>query len=98
MYLTILLKLNLYYCKFGNFYVTFISRIFYFGIMSEFLYSRVSVHVFYKVYSDSLLARTLNWQGIQLTNISEKLEFVFYVKTDVSPLSMCMSKLCKQEL
>ena len=27
-----------------------------------------------------------------------KLEFVFYVKTDVSPLSTCMSKICKQEL
>ena len=27
-----------------------------------------------------------------------KLEFVFYVKTDVSPLSKCMSKICKQEL
>ena len=27
-----------------------------------------------------------------------ELEFVFYVKTDVSPLSTCMSKICKQEL
>ena len=27
-----------------------------------------------------------------------QLEFVFYVKTDVSPLSTCMSKICKQEL
>ena len=27
-----------------------------------------------------------------------KLEFVFYVKTDVSTLSTCMSKICKQEL
>ena len=26
------------------------------------------------------------------------LEFVFYVKTDVSPLSTCMSKICKQEV
>ena len=30
--------------------------------------------------------------------IKIQLEFVFYVKTDVSPLSMCMSKICKQEL
>ena len=29
---------------------------------------------------------------------SGQLEFVFYVKTDVSPLSKCMSKICKQEL
>ena len=27
-----------------------------------------------------------------------KLKFVFYVKTDVSPLSTCMSNICKQEL
>ena len=71
MYLTIIFKLNLYYRKFRNFGMTFISQIFYFRIISEFLYSRVSVHVFYKVYSDSLLARTLNSQGIQLVNISE---------------------------
>ena len=51
------------YCKFGNFRVTFISRIFYLRIISEFLNSRVSVHVFYNVYSDSLLARTLNSRG-----------------------------------
>ena len=31
-------------------------------------------------------------------NFKVKLEFVFYVKTDVSPLSTCMSKICKQEL
>ena len=42
----------------------FISRIFYFRIVSEFLNSRVSVHVFYEVYSDSLLARTLNSRGV----------------------------------
>ena len=59
------------YCKFGNFRVTFISRFFYFRIISEFLNSRVSVHVFYKVYSDSLLARTLNSRGKQFANISE---------------------------
>ena len=60
-----------YYCKLGNFRVTFISRIFYFRIFSEFLNSRTSVHVFYKVYSDSLLARTLNSRGNQFANISE---------------------------
>ena len=37
--------------------MTFISRVFYFLIISEFLNLRVSVHVFYNVYSDSLLAR-----------------------------------------
>ena len=36
------------FCKFGNFRLTFISRIFYFRIISEFLNSRVRVHVFYK--------------------------------------------------
>ena len=59
------------YCKFGNFRVTFISRIFYLRIISEFLNSRVSVHVLYRVYSDSLLARTLNSRGNQFANISE---------------------------
>ena len=59
------------YCKFGNFRVTFISRFFYIRIISEFLNSRVSVHVFYKVYSDSLLAKTLNSRGNQFANISE---------------------------
>ena len=33
-----------------------------------------------------------------LCEYSDQLEFVFYVKTDVSPLSTCMSKICKQEL
>ena len=59
------------YCKFGNFRVTFISRIFYLRIISEFLNLRVSVHVLYRVYSDSLLARTLNSRGNQFANISE---------------------------
>ena len=59
------------YCKSGNFCVIFISQIFYFRINSEFLNSRVSVRVFYKVYSDSLLARTLNSRGNQFANISE---------------------------
>ena len=35
---------------------------------------------------------------VQMHNINLQLEFVFYVKTDVSPLSTCMSKICKQEL
>ena len=67
------------YCKFGNFRVTFISRFFYFRIISEFLNSRVSVHVFYKVYSDSLLAKTLNSRGNQFANISEN-----YVLANIS--------------
>ena len=62
---------SLRYCKFVNFRVTFISRIFYLRIISEFLNSRVSVHVSYRVYSDSLLARTLNSRGNQFANISE---------------------------
>ena len=49
----------------------FISRIFYFRIISEFLNSRVSVHVFYKVNSDCLLARTLNLRGNPFANTSE---------------------------
>ena len=59
------------YCKFGNFRVTFISRIFYLRIISELLNSRVSVNVFYKINSDPLLARTLNSRGNQFANISE---------------------------
>ena len=57
------------YCKFGNFRVTFISRIFHFRIISEVLNSQGSVHVFYKVYSD--LARTLNLRDNQFANISK---------------------------
>ena len=64
-------KTIIIYCKFGKFHVTFISGIFYFRIISEFLNLRVRVHVFYKVYCDSLLARTLNSQGNQFANISE---------------------------
>ena len=53
--------------------MTFILRISYFRIISEFfLNSRESVHVFYKVYCDSLLARILNSRSNQLANISEK--------------------------
>ena len=39
--------------------VTFISRIFNFQIIGEFLNSRGSTYVVYKAYSNSLLARTL---------------------------------------
>ena len=70
-YLCIVLCEQINYCKSGNFRVTFVSRIFYFRIISEFLNSRVSVHVFFNVYSDSLLARTLNSRGNQFANISE---------------------------
>ena len=57
--------------KFSRVTVTFISRIFYFQIISEFLNLRVSDHVFYKVYSVSLCARTLNSRDNQFTNISK---------------------------
>ena len=52
----------------------FISRIFYFRIISQFLNSRVSAHVFYKVYSDSLLARTLNCEATN-SRILAKIKF-----------------------
>ena len=51
--------------------MTFILRIFFFFLNYEFFNSRVIVHAFFKVYSDSLLARTLNWPGNQFGNISE---------------------------
>ena len=60
-----------YYCKFGNFRVTFISRIFYFPIISETLNSRSSTRAVYKAYSNSLLARTLFSRGNEFANISE---------------------------
>ena len=77
--------------------MTFISQNFYFRIISDFyigdfLNSRVSVHLFYKDYSDSLLARTLNSPGTNL-QILEKIKFlrIFpdlqYVKT--TPQSRC---------
>ena len=47
-----------YYCKSGNFRVTFISQIFNFRIISEFLNSRACTHSIYKGFSKSLLART----------------------------------------
>ena len=59
------------YCKFGNFRVTFISRIFYFPIISETLNSRSSTRAVYKAYSNSLLARTLFSRGNEFANISE---------------------------
>ena len=42
------------YCKFGNFRVTFISRIFDFRIISESLNSRTSTCAVYKAYYNSL--------------------------------------------
>ena len=54
--------------------MAFIYGNFYFRIISEFLNSRVSVHVFLNVYSDSLLARTLNSRGYQFANINENLK------------------------
>ena len=59
------------YSKFGNFRLTFISRILYSQIISEFLNSRVSVHLFYKINSNSLNSRTLNLRGNQFAIISE---------------------------
>ena len=59
------------YCKSENFRETFISRIFNFQIISEFLNSRVITSAVYKAYSDSLLARTLFSRGDEFANISE---------------------------
>ena len=59
------------YCKSENFRETFISRIFNFRIISEFLNSRVITSAVYKAYSDSLLARTLFSRGDEFANISE---------------------------
>ena len=44
----------------------------------------------------SLFVHRLNANFLMM--LHKKLEFIFYVKTDVSPLSTCMSKICKQEL
>ena len=56
--------------------MTFILRIFYFRIISEFLNLHMSVHVFYKVYSDSLLERTLNSRSNQFdSQILAKIKF-----------------------
>ena len=51
--------------------MTFISRIFDFRIISEFLNSRASTCAVYKAYNNSLLARTLFSRGIEFANISE---------------------------
>ena len=59
------------YRKFGNFRVTFISRIFCFRIISEFLNSRASTRTVYKAYSYSSVARTLDSRGNKFANISE---------------------------
>ena len=48
---------SVYYCKFRNFRVTFISRIFDFRIISEFLNLRASISAVYKAYRNSLIAR-----------------------------------------
>ena len=40
------------YCKFGNFRVTIISRIFYFRIISEFLNLRADTHNVYEAYNN----------------------------------------------
>ena len=60
-----------YYCKFGNFRVTFISRFFDFRIISETLDSRTRTHAVYKAYCYSLLARTLFSRVNEFANISE---------------------------
>ena len=59
------------YYKFGNFCVTFISRIFDIRIISEFLKSRMGTCTFYKAYCNPLLARTLFSQCNIFANISE---------------------------
>ena len=59
-------NISIYYFKFGNFGVTFISRFFCFRIISEIFNSRVRDHVFYEVFIDSLLART--WIIREATN------------------------------
>ena len=59
------------YCKFGNLLCDINLQIFCFQFISEFLISRASVHIYYKAYSVTLLARTLNLRGNQFANISE---------------------------
>ena len=51
--------------------MTFISRIFDFRIISEFLNSRTSTLAVYKAYCNSLIARTLFSRGNEFANISE---------------------------
>ena len=59
------------YCEFGNFSVTFISRVFYIQIISESLNSPTSTPAVYKAYCNSLLAGTLFSRGNEFANISE---------------------------
>ena len=61
------------YCKFGNFRVTFILRVFDFRIISETLNSRTSTHAVYIANCNSLLARTLFSRCNEFANISENL-------------------------
>ena len=58
------------FCKFGNFRVTFISRIFDSPITSKFLNSQASASAVYQFYNNSL-ARTLFSRGNDFLNISE---------------------------
>ena len=51
--------------------MTIKSQIFCFRFISEFLISPASFHLYYKAYSITLLARTLNLRGNQFANISE---------------------------
>ena len=51
--------------------MTFISRVFVFQIIREFLNPRVSTSAVYKAHSYSLLARTLFSRGDEFANISE---------------------------
>ena len=78
-------KFSREYCKFGNLSVAFILQNFYFRIISEFLKSQVNVYVLHKVYSKSLLARTLILQGNQFPNISKNL-----ILTNISGATACI--------
>ena len=60
-------------CKFGNFGVTFILQIFNFRFISEFFTSRADAHIFFKAYSGTLLARTLNSRDNKFANMNQKL-------------------------
>ena len=57
--------------KSQSFRMTFISRIFVFHIISDFLNSRASTCAVYKVYSNYLIVRSLFSQGDEFANISE---------------------------
>ena len=51
--------------------MTFISRIYNFRVICEYLNSRASMLVVFKANGDSLLARTLNSRGNKFANIRE---------------------------